>query len=454
MMAYAVKRILNHTYIAVPAGGEAGAYGRNILAANRISGLLDCRAEHLDGKTVLLFDVTSRQSLKVFLGKRRISADFLRTILAGILTAAENLEEYLLDPGHFVLRPEYVFLDAAAKETGLVYDAGFTGDFFESLKELAGFFLENIPEDDHEAILLAYRFSHELDAPTRNITSLLDLISAENDCPPSEDLYAGGTPESFRPEDDIFEARPEKEEPALRRETPDAEKGSLMRRSGLYAAAVAGGVFCLALLIYAARTLLPAYPAGAALCLIPAAGVLAALVLILRLRKKKKSAGPAQESDSGEGGPEEAFPDRFSDLYAIPENASPDRYLEDLFVPPSAEDGGPETRILSGVSDRNGRMARLIPEDAAAGFKEIRLSGAETRIGKLADAVDAVIPSPVVSRIHARVIRRENGWFLEDLNSRNGTYVNGKITAAGGTPLADGDRVRFADAGFVFRTGG
>jgi pSer/pThr/pTyr-binding forkhead associated (FHA) protein len=57
----------------------------------------------------------------------------------------------------------------------------------------------------------------------------------------------------------------------------------------------------------------------------------------------------------------------------------------------------------------------------------------------------------VISRIHARVIRRENGWFLEDLNSRNGTYVNGKLTAPGGTPLSDGDKVRFADEGFIFR---
>ena len=54
-MTFAVKRILNHTYVSVPgAGRDEDSYERNVLAANRIPGLLTCRVEHLDGNHAAL----------------------------------------------------------------------------------------------------------------------------------------------------------------------------------------------------------------------------------------------------------------------------------------------------------------------------------------------------------------------------------------------------------------
>ena len=44
-------------------------------------------------------------------------------------------------------------------------------------------------------------------------------------------------------------------------------------------------------------------------------------------------------------------------------------------------------------------------------------------VGKLPEKADAVIPLPVVSRVHACLEMRAEGWFLADENSRNGTYV-------------------------------
>lgn len=45
------------------------------------------------------------------------------------------------------------------------------------------------------------------------------------------------------------------------------------------------------------------------------------------------------------------------------------------------------------------------------------------RIGK-ADDNDVVFDDPHVSRYHARLIKQEGAWLLEDLSSTNGTYVN------------------------------
>lgn len=57
---------------------------------------------------------------------------------------------------------------------------------------------------------------------------------------------------------------------------------------------------------------------------------------------------------------------------------------------------------------------------------DIILNKEVTLIGKLAETVDEVIEIPTISRIHAK-IRRQNGkWIIMDMNSRNGTFVNGK----------------------------
>lgn len=40
--------------------------------------------------------------------------------------------------------------------------------------------------------------------------------------------------------------------------------------------------------------------------------------------------------------------------------------------------------------------------------------------------VQLKLPSPTVSKEHARIVRRGEEWYLEDLNSRNGSCINGK----------------------------
>ena len=73
---------------------------------------------------------------------------------------------------------------------------------------------------------------------------------------------------------------------------------------------------------------------------------------------------------------------------------------------------------------------------------EVELEG-RTVAGR-APTCTVVLSDSTVSREHAAFVRRDSGWWVVDLNSTNGTAVNGQSAAE--HPLHDGDRVTLGDA--------
>jgi hypothetical protein len=63
---------------------------------------------------------------------------------------------------------------------------------------------------------------------------------------------------------------------------------------------------------------------------------------------------------------------------------------------------------------------------------------------------DLVIPHASISRTHARLMRRDGGFELTDLNSTNGTFVNNQ-QLRGSTIVASGTELRLGDVMFVFQ---
>lgn len=66
-------------------------------------------------------------------------------------------------------------------------------------------------------------------------------------------------------------------------------------------------------------------------------------------------------------------------------------------------------------------------------------------IGRLTNQ-DVTFDVPAMSRAHAVISVRSGSWLLQDLGSKNGTFVNGLTVNDEPVTLADGDTVVFAGA--------
>jgi serine phosphatase RsbU (regulator of sigma subunit) len=93
-------------------------------------------------------------------------------------------------------------------------------------------------------------------------------------------------------------------------------------------------------------------------------------------------------------------------------------------------------------------MAVLVSTGAGAG-RRFQIDSDETVIGR-SGGLPITLEGANISRRHARILREGTQFFVEDLGSSNGTYINDrKITAR--TPLASNDTLRVGPYSFRFQ---
>ena len=88
---------------------------------------------------------------------------------------------------------------------------------------------------------------------------------------------------------------------------------------------------------------------------------------------------------------------------------------------------------------------KLIVQEGPSPGQQFELTRSEIVLGR-DPGVELSLPSPVVSRRHARLLRQGDAYLLEDLGSSNGTYLNGQKIGSERLRLTSGDRIGLGQA--------
>lgn len=109
-----------------------------------------------------------------------------------------------------------------------------------------------------------------------------------------------------------------------------------------------------------------------------------------------------------------------------------------------------EERVNSGKTvllKKNPIGLMLVSEDTQ--HSAIRINKSNVILGRHKKSVDALLKDPSIGKYHAEIVCDEEKYYVRDLNSLNGTYLNGKKVSSYETKEINiGDRISFASINY------
>lgn len=446
------KRDMNHNYLILYGEKDINtdSYQVRMLVGNIIPSLLKCRIQGVDGKFMMYFDITSKQAVSTLYEEKKLGIEDLQLIFGGFVRVMEEAAEYLINPAQLVLKPQYIFADCEKKELFFCLMPGYDKDIKEQFQLLTEYILPKIDHEDGEAVILGYGVYRR----TMENSFHLEHIK--------EELY--------RKQDNKEEIKTETKKDSREISVQETGEENLMQSSEmsenfwredkaektdshkLFGKKVT--VFALILLALAGVTIaisggyLPHQDISVLLGIVLAGmgGIMLAVVIIRKAKAvykqpQRKSREKPQLSETFVRPPVNEILQEGSEdsIKTMLEKKSPHRERE--------EDFGETVVLSAGVVSGPASLVSREPGELAPIYLQEEL----TVIGKLENACDAVIDLPTVSRIHAKIRKREEEYYLSDMNSRNGTIVNGRLLLPEEEyRLQEEDEVDFAQARYIF----
>lgn len=451
-------------------GEEADCgYPLQMCLRNSIPGLLPCSAESMDGRTYICWDVTSRNSLKELSGGG-FSPELLKRVLRAVYAVMRELDSYLISSGYLVLLPEQIYLDASRKKVAFICDYEDGASFQIGIQKLAEYILAGIDHKDQEQMRLGYglyRLAVQENFPREEFQRLLFGGEKQDKIPASGmDGHEGSSGS-----DTVYGKEPVRENGIFSESlSKDAVAGELERqkildsfftedeeeRQGareylwLYVLLAAMVVFGLEVFVYFrnGRHIHPGWLVFGLLLTAVCIGAVCVgrciknrgeeiqgkLESTKRLQEDKETSA-ANDGQSG-----------FVSGQTAGHSASP-------FQGTDVCGGVGETMVLQDPRLYGKEEGGAVLEPMGRNGNSLIIPAKGAVLGKLPDAADIILPYPAVSRIHARIIRQGEKYLIQDLNSRNGTRINGSpLVSQQFVQLKEQDEISFADISYRFLT--
>ena len=451
------KRDMNHNYLILYGEDKINtdSYQVRMLVGNVIPSLLKCRIQGMDGRFLVYFDITSKQALSVLYEEKKMGVEDLRLIFGGFVKAMEDAAEYLMNPGQFIISPEYIYTDIEKQEIYFCMMPGYEKDIKEQFQFLTEYILPKIDHQDQDAVILGYGVykramedSFHLEHIKEELYKTQGQQGTTTTKPEQMKTESEQRQESedFNPEEEGFWENEEINQEFVR----DGEKSkrlSLPQKTGVIvlAAILLCGIAAITLMGY-----LPYLETGTILGIIIVLVACVMLFVYVSKIKKKPGAlrqGREEEQDKPKGITGKVPTDQTDQSQNTIKSVVKSTNKPVVKSSQLHADYGETVVLSAGAVSGPASLVSKEPGELAT----IYINEDLTVIGKLETACDAVISLPTVSRIHAKIRKKEDAYYLTDMNSRNGTAVNGRLLLPDEEyRLEPEDEVDFAQARYIF----
>ncbi len=400
-------RELRENYLQIT-GINCNDYGMKMLAGQEIQGFLNMTERKINGESRFLYKISSLISMEDnFLNKNITYSDF-ESIIRSFLDVFEAIENHLMDYNGIILDPEMIFLDISTKKWYFVYLAGEEKSFYEDIKSLFEYIIKNVNHKDSRAVTMAYGIYKRMCEENFNPRDLFDIETTEKE------------------EGEII-----KEQKVIETVIPEVvpEEVEELDMKKIYISYGVIGLYGIAVLytfmsIFFTRIRVWGWGSGVYVVLLIMLAALGYFGYNWYIKNKslfvKLSTKEVQ-------------------VPFVKENVR-------VIVP--RENGEEENLTVLLQEDDKGHTLKWREE---AGEKSYDINSMVTIVGSAFDRADCVISQKGISRIHARITSEGDKYFIKDMNSTNGTRVNGRELACYELcELKSNDRIELGNLECIF----
>ena len=470
-----------------------------MLRNNSFRYIADCRFREIDNEIIMLCKLDGMSTLFSMINRGSLQVSEIMHFLCNLSECLKEMQEYILSPDALIIDSRYILYDPERGSFRFIIVPGEKREFSEQFKAVMEELLHVMDHSDRENVMFIYdffsgnvlrdNFTAELFIQTmerffemRNGYSLLPAESAEDmawsEAAKQESIRRGinmsrtDSSEGIKQAENSYggfgDDRLSEEASTIHYRDNDGR----IKNIGLYCA---GGVIVAVGVILSITYGLTAAKIVFVVVLI----YMAALInRILKTREEErlendmntysstiKKPQPDQTAGSILYPPVGSIPNQsvggVSDdtVRSAPDDPGGDRALYDktIYDKQIYDKTIYDSRVSSVMTDSafstqqltESPVTRLVPVDLSMlrEDNQIFLRGDRLTVGRTSSAADYCIAVPGVSRVHAELIKRDNSYMVNDLNSTNGTYVN-SVRITGPTRLCYGDIVSFATVDF------
>lgn len=384
-MEFEIVQELSGRYLKVHVEDLSENFGLEVLGYNEIEGVLGAQVHHVDEDNWYLYSIRDWISLTELFENNHLTAGQLSELLEQLWEILKRCQEYFLEGKNLLLLCDYMFYDERNKKLIIPYLDGYQGEVADGISHLLERFMDTMNHSDKELVFLVYGL-HRVSRDKYFSLNRLEDFLRENKKPQRDEKEIPRKEES---REKVEEPRG-KEQVFLPPESQQRVARSNYRKALLFLAA---GI----LVFFAVLKMGILNESISGELDIKKVAVLVVVLVAAEGWILEKKLGRKEETK-----PEKEEDDKTMVLVSA--------YSDETVVLETAQN------VIWYVN--------LVPEDWQR--QEIKIRKSPFFIGKDAGKADGIIDEGEVSRVHAKIVADEDGVFLIDQESTNGTFVNGK----------------------------